>query len=137
MSALSDAANRKNKLVYYGKPHVSEVSTYYSNYVVCHKVELHLLPSPLTPSPSYTSVLSTSSDPSLHLPCVQFYVKVGLYLGATALCALEETPPVSGDQVPRWNKTIDFETLVQDLPLSGRLCMGVVGVSKRKKREVS
>ena len=67
----------------------------------------------------------------------QFYVKVGLYLGATALCELEETPPVSGDQVPRWNKTITFETLVQDLPLSGRLCMGVVGVSKRKKKEVS
>ncbi|XP_043240544.1 phosphatidylinositol 4,5-bisphosphate 3-kinase catalytic subunit alpha isoform-like [Amphibalanus amphitrite] len=65
----------------------------------------------------------------------RFYVKVGLYLGATALCQLEETQPVSGDQVPRWNKTIEFETLVQDLPLSGRLCMGVVGVSKRKKKE--
>ena len=64
-------------------------------------------------------------------------MKVGLYLGATALCDLEETQPVSGDQVPRWNKTITFETLVQDLPLSGRLCMGVVGVSKRKKKEVS
>ena len=63
-------------------------------------------------------------------------MKVGLYLGATALCELEETPPVSGDQVPRWNTTITFETLVQDLPLSGRLCMGVVGVSKRKKKEV-
>ena len=63
-------------------------------------------------------------------------MKVGLYLGATALCDLEETPPVSGDQVPRWNKKITFGAFVQDLPLSGRLCMGVVGVSKRKKKEV-
>ncbi|XP_037075832.1 phosphatidylinositol 4,5-bisphosphate 3-kinase catalytic subunit alpha isoform-like isoform X2 [Pollicipes pollicipes] len=65
----------------------------------------------------------------------RFYVSVGLFLGATALCDLEETPCVSGDRVPRWNTTITFETLVQDLPLSSRLCMGVVGVSKRKKKE--
>lgn len=78
----------------------------------------------------------TSPEDAVHV-LIQIQVRAGLFHGAELLCK----PAVSSESSSRsehvWNKTLEFDISVCDLPRMARLCFAIYAVMDKVKKQRS
>uniref|UniRef100_A0A4W5PFU8 Phosphatidylinositol 4,5-bisphosphate 3-kinase catalytic subunit beta isoform n=1 Tax=Hucho hucho TaxID=62062 RepID=A0A4W5PFU8_9TELE len=91
---------------------------------------LPLPPKRRGPSVSYTLSLSVCV-------CVCVQVRAGLFHGTELLCKPAVSSESSGRSEHVWNRTLEFDITVSDLPRMARLCFAVYAVMDKVKKQKS